>query len=265
VSDGDAVAVAHECCSSPVADAASPLGSEPVGSQTAWLPVPLRSSLRATANRCQPQPPAPNSRGPCPAIRNCARSVAAAAQLQPHPQDFLRFPHGHSPCRHSVLLIDGVSLPGNCPASLPPTAARLWKTFRSKLNTIPVDEQNCSPSHRNGVHLQTGMLFGITTEWCSASDPNRVHLRPDSPSGPCRMALPLLCPVLARTDAVRRRLTLFPFWHDPTHRRQWSISCVGQELIIDSVGVSPFRSALLRDAGLNDRSTEALGARARTF
>jgi hypothetical protein len=26
------------------------------------------------------------------------------------------------------------------------------------------------------------MLFGITTEWCSASERNRVHLRPDSPS-----------------------------------------------------------------------------------
>src|SRR5437660_4033977 len=77
--------------------------------------------------------------------------------------------------------MDGVSLPGNCPASLPPTAAHLWKTFRSKPNTIPVDEQNCSPSHRNRVHLQTGMLFGITTEWRSASDRNRVHLRPDSP------------------------------------------------------------------------------------
>src|SRR5882757_1781995 len=102
-------------------------------------------------------------------------------QLQPQPQDFLRFPHGQSPCRHSVLLIDGVSLPGDCPASLPPTAARLWKTFRSKLNTIPVDEQNCSPSQRNGVHLQTGMLFGIPTEWRSPSDRNRVHLRPDSP------------------------------------------------------------------------------------
>src|ERR1700674_1913401 len=58
----------------------------------------------------------------------------------------------------------------------------LWKTFRSKPNTIPVDEQNCSPSRRNRVHLQAGMLFGITTECCSASDRNRVHLRPDSPS-----------------------------------------------------------------------------------
>ena len=32
-----------------------------------------------------------------------------------------------------------------------------------------------------GVHLQTGTLFGITTEWCSASEGNRVHLRPGSP------------------------------------------------------------------------------------
>jgi hypothetical protein len=40
----------------------------------------------------------------------------------------------------------------------------LWKTFRSKLNAIPAVGKNCSPSHRNRVHLQTGMLFGITTE-----------------------------------------------------------------------------------------------------
>ena len=72
-------------------------------------------------------------------------------------------------------------MPGNCLASLPPTAARLWKTFRSKPNAIPVDDKNCSPSHRNRVHLQTGMLFGITTESCSVSERNRVHLRPDSP------------------------------------------------------------------------------------
>src|SRR5215467_6548092 len=73
-------------------------------------------------------------------------------------------------------------MPGNCPASLRPTAARLWKTFRSKLNAIPVIGENCSLSPRNRVHLHTGMLFGITTECCSASERNRVHLRPDSPA-----------------------------------------------------------------------------------
>ena len=91
-------------------------------------------------------------------------------------------------------------MPGNCPASLRPTAAHLWKTFRSKPNAIPVDEQNCSPSHRNRVHLPTGMLFGITTEWRSASDRNRVHLRPDSgfptlgsESTKCRLLLLASC------------------------------------------------------------------------
>jgi len=49
------------------------------------------------------------------------------------------------------------------------SAARLWKTFRSKPNAIPVGGKNCSPSHRNHVHFQTEMLFGITTEWCSPS------------------------------------------------------------------------------------------------
>src|SRR5258708_1595200 len=75
----------------------------------------------------------------------------------------------------------GVSMPGNCPAWLRPSAARLWKTFRSKPNTIPVDGRKCSPSHRNGVRLHNGMLFGFTTEWCSPSQRNRVRLRPDSP------------------------------------------------------------------------------------
>src|SRR6202453_464197 len=74
------------------------------------------------------------------------------------------------------------SMPRYCPALLRPSSVHLWKTFRSKPNTIPVDEQNCSPSHRNGVRLQTGMLFGFTTEWCSPSDRNRVRLRPDSPN-----------------------------------------------------------------------------------
>jgi hypothetical protein len=73
-------------------------------------------------------------------------------------------------------------MPGNCPAWLRPSAARLWKTFRSKPNTIPVDGRKCSPSHRNGVRLHNGMLFGFTTEWCSPLQRNRVRLRPDSPS-----------------------------------------------------------------------------------
>jgi hypothetical protein len=64
--------------------------------------------------------------------------------------------------------------------SLPLRPVRLWKTFRTKPNAIPVADKKCSPSHRNSVRLQTGMLFGITTEWCSALHRNRVRLRPDS-------------------------------------------------------------------------------------
>src|ERR1700691_2059409 len=76
-----------------------------------------------------------------------------------------------------------VSMPRYCTALLRPSSVHVTKTFRSKPNTIPLDEQNCSPSHRNGVRLQNGMLFGFTTEWCSPSDRNRVRLRPDSPIG----------------------------------------------------------------------------------
>jgi predicted nuclease with RNAse H fold len=47
--------------------------------------------------------------------------------------------------------------------SLPLRSVRLWKTFRSKPNAIPVADKKCLPSHRNGVRLQSGMLFGITT------------------------------------------------------------------------------------------------------
>jgi hypothetical protein len=46
-------------------------------------------------------------------------------------------------------LIDGVSMPGDCPASLHLLLFRLWKTFRSKSNAIPPGDKNCSPSHRN--------------------------------------------------------------------------------------------------------------------
>ncbi len=81
--------------------------------------------------------------------------------------------------------VDGVSMPGDCPASLhllrfvcgkhsaPSRTLFRWATKTVRLPT------------GIGVHLQTGILFGITTEWCSASDRNRVHLRPDSPKNAC--------------------------------------------------------------------------------
>src|SRR5580765_6038565 len=58
----------------------------------------------------------------------------------------------------------------------------LWKTFRSKANAIPVYDKTVRLPTGIGVRLQTGMLFGITTAWCSLSDRNRVRLRPDFPN-----------------------------------------------------------------------------------
>jgi hypothetical protein len=52
-------------------------------------------------------------------------------------------------------------MPGYCPVPLTPPALRLWKTFRSMANTIPVDGKKCSPSHRNGVRLQNGIAFAF--------------------------------------------------------------------------------------------------------
>jgi len=68
-------------------------------------------------------------------------------------------------------------MPGNCPASLRPTAACLWKTFRSKPNAIPVEGQKLfafppesrSPSDRNAVRIHNGMMFGFRTESRSPS------------------------------------------------------------------------------------------------
>jgi hypothetical protein len=78
------------------------------------------------------------------------------------------------------LLRSWSSMPGDCPAVAAPPALRLWKTFRSKPDAVPVEKPNLFAFHRNGVRLQTGMLFGITTEWCSASGRIRVRLQPDS-------------------------------------------------------------------------------------
>src|SRR6266568_7638291 len=73
-------------------------------------------------------------------------------------------------------------MPGDCPASLRPTAVRLCgkhsapsrTPFRWTTRTVRLPTGI-------GVRLQTGMLFGFITECCSASDRNRVRLRPDSP------------------------------------------------------------------------------------
>src|ERR1035441_5230598 len=79
--------------------------------------------------------------------------------------------------------IYGVSMPGDCPASLHllllvcgKHSAPSRTPFRQATKTVRL------PTGM-GVHLQTGMLFGITTESCSASERNRVHLRPDSTLG----------------------------------------------------------------------------------
>src|ERR1039458_6334978 len=74
-------------------------------------------------------------------------------------------------------------MPGDCPASLPlplfvcgKHSAPSRTPFRRTAKTVRLPTGI-------GVHLQTGMLFGVTTESCSASQRNRVHLRPDSPMG----------------------------------------------------------------------------------
>jgi hypothetical protein len=81
-------------------------------------------------------------------------------------------------------------MPVNCPA--PP---HLLPLTSGKVENIPLQaERHSGPTQKLlafptgiGVRLQTGMLFGFTTECCSASDRNRVRLRPDSPPGEERL------------------------------------------------------------------------------
>jgi hypothetical protein len=140
-------------------------------------PMPAAAARSKVVDRAQPHPAT-------------TRDLALPQpQLKLQPQDFLRFPHGHSPSRHPVLLMNGVCLPVHCPASLRsycdslveniPLQAERHSGGRSKLFAFPPKSR--SPSHRNAVRNHNGMLFGITTEWRSASARNRVHLRPDSP------------------------------------------------------------------------------------
>jgi hypothetical protein len=90
--------------------------------------------------------------------------------------------HGFSPSRHPDLL---VSMEFQCrmiiqrrlhllPLACGKHSAPSRTPFRQATRAVRLPTGI-------GVHLQTGMLFGITTECCSASHRNRVHLRPDSP------------------------------------------------------------------------------------
>ena len=93
-------------------------------------------------------------------------------------------------------------MPGDCPASLHllllvcgKHSAPSRTPFRQATKTVRLPTGI-------GVHLQTGMLFGITTESCSASERNRVHLRPDSPPTENGVSAPERCYAASRS---RRR------------------------------------------------------------
>jgi hypothetical protein len=126
--------------------------------------------------------------------------------------------------------IDGVSMPGDCPASL---HLLLWvcgkhsapsrTPFRQATKTVRLPRGI-------GVHLQTGMLFGITTESCSASERNRVHLRPDtlamrSRIGPPKLGQPIhgrFVFLEAVKDDIHSKVGLFARSWCRTSVRNWA-------------------------------------------
>ena len=63
---------------------------------------------------------------------------------------------------------------------------RRFASYCKSVENIPLQAERHSARRQEtvrlpigiGVHLQTGMLFGITTESCSASERNRVHWLP---------------------------------------------------------------------------------------
>ena len=72
-------------------------------------------------------------------------------------------------------------MPGDCPASLHILLFVCGKHSAPSRTPFRYQAKTVRLATGIGVQLQTGMLFGFTTEWRSASDRNRVHLRPDSP------------------------------------------------------------------------------------
>jgi hypothetical protein len=59
-----------------------------------------------------------------------------------------------------------------------------WKSFRRSRTQFRDRPETVRLHPGTGVHLHPGILFGINPEHRSESSRNRVHLAPDSPSGP---------------------------------------------------------------------------------
>src|SRR5262249_20652865 len=103
------------------------------------------------------------------------------------PQTQAHFKHRRTSLilRTDNLLAGKLILPfeGRLPAIvLSSAASRLWKSFR-RSRTPFQDRPETVRLHRGtGVHLHTGILFGIIPEHRSESSRNRVHLAPDSPT-----------------------------------------------------------------------------------
>lgn len=106
--------------------------------------------------------------------RNCARSAADLTPARTVTQNFLDLPHGLSPGRHPRSPSHGVVMPGDCPAVAAPVVGSPCGKHSAPSRTL-------FRWRTRRVRLQTGMLSGITTEWCLTSHRNRARLRPHSP------------------------------------------------------------------------------------
>src|SRR5208283_1945438 len=201
---------------------------------TGWLPNSLASSSSS---------PKPSGNGqPIPAATARSRYSWTVPSPIPQLRAIWRCPNPNSnfnrrtslTLRMDILLagtlsslIDGVSMPGDCPASLHllllvcgKHSAPSRTPFRRATKTVRLPTGI-------GVHLQTGMLFGITTESCSASERNRVHLRPDSPQEH-QYGTKDLCPLCSE-------LQQFQFHTPPASNFRRSLSCFSGGLEVNSL------------------------------